>query len=65
MGFGKMHSTEVELVLNLLTSSVSPQYHVFFYDMLSTMVSNTESYPEVCIRPVTSKKSTIQVMLDQ
>ena len=28
MGFSKMHSTQVGLVLNLLTGSISPQFHV-------------------------------------
>ena len=30
MGFSKMHSTRVGLVINLLTGSISPQYHVYF-----------------------------------
>ena len=30
MGFIKMHSTQVGLVLKLLTGSISPHYHVFF-----------------------------------
>ena len=32
MGFRKMHSAQVGLVLNLLTDSISPQYHVVFGD---------------------------------
>ena len=39
MGFRKMHSTQVGLVLNLLTGSISPQYHVVFDDMFSTVIS--------------------------
>ena len=64
MGFRKMHSTQVELVLNLLAGSISPQYHVVFYDMLSTVVSSTAADPEVWIRLATSRNSRIQVMLD-
>ena len=41
MGFRKMHSTQVGLIINLLTGSISPQYHVLFYDMLSTVIIST------------------------
>ena len=65
MGFSKMHSTQVGLVLNLLTGSISPQYNVLFYDMLSTVIISTSTDPEMLIRLVTSRNSRIQVMLDQ
>ena len=65
MGFSKMHSTQVGLVLNLLTCSISPQYHVVFVDMFSTLMSSTSADPEVWIRLVTSRNSKIQFMLDQ
>ena len=65
MGFSKMHSTQVGLVLNLLTGSISPQYHVVFDEMFSTVMSNTATDPEVWIRLVTSRNSRIKVMLDQ
>ena len=45
MGFRKMHSTQVELVLNILTGSMSPQYHVVFYDMFFTVMSSTAADP--------------------
>ena len=54
MGFSKMHPTQVGLVLNLLTGSISPQYHVIFYDIFSTVMSSTAADPEVWIRLVTS-----------
>ena len=60
-----MHLTQVGLVLNLLTVSILPQYHVVFYEMLAPVVSSTAADPEVCIRLVTSSNSMIQVMLDQ
>ena len=47
MGFSKMYSTQVGLVLNLLTGSISPQYHVVFDDMFSTVMSSTVVDPEV------------------
>ena len=65
MGFRKMHSTQVGLVLNLLTGSISPQYHVVFDYMFSTVMSGTSTDPEVCIRLVTSRNSSIQVILYQ
>ena len=65
MGFVKMHFTRVGLVLNLLTGSISPQYHVLFDEMFSMVVSSIAAYLEVCIRLVTSKNTRIQVMLDQ
>ena len=65
MGFIKMHSTQVGLVLNMLTGSISPQYHVLFYDMFSKFMISTDADPEVWIRLVTSRNSRIQVMLDQ
>ena len=65
MGFSKMHSTQVGLVLNLLTSSISSPFHVVFDDMFSTVMSSTATYPEVWIRLVTSSNSSIKIMLDQ
>ena len=65
MGFSKMHSTQVGLVLNLLTGSISPQFHVVFDDMFSTVMSSTAEDPEVWIRLVTSRNSRIQAMLYQ
>ena len=65
MGFSKMHSTQVGFVINLLTGSISPQYHVLFDNILSTVASITAADPEVWIRLATSRNSRIQVMLDQ
>ena len=45
MEFSKMHSTQVGLVLNFLTGSISPHYHVVFDDTLSTVVSSTAVDP--------------------
>ena len=65
MGFVKMHSTQVGLVLNLLTGSISPHLHVVFDEMFSTVMSSTAADPEVWIRLVLSRNSRIQVMSDQ
>ena len=45
MSFRKMHSTQVGLVLNLLTGSISPHYHVVFDEMLSSVMSSTAADP--------------------
>ena len=45
MVFRNMHSTQVGLVINLLTGSISPQYHVVFYEFFSTLVGSTAAYP--------------------
>ena len=55
MVFRKMNSTQVGLVLNLLTGSISPQYHVVFDDMFSTVMISTSTDTEVWIRLVTSR----------
>ena len=52
------------MVINLLTGSISPQYHVVFDDMFSNVMSSTAADTEVWIRLVTSRNSRIQVMLD-
>ena len=43
MGFINTHSTQVGLVLNLLTGSISPQYHVVFDGMFSTVMNSTDA----------------------
>ena len=37
LGNYHVHSGSVEFVLNIITGSVSPQYHVVFYKTLSTV----------------------------
>ena len=65
MVFIKIHSTQVGLVLNILFGTIFPQYHVLFDDMFSNVVSITAVDTEFWIRMFTSRKSRIQVMLDQ
>ena len=45
MGFSKMHSTQVGLVIKLLTGSILPHYHVVFDDIFSTVLSSTAADP--------------------
>ena len=65
MGFSNMHSTQVGLVINLLTVSISPQYHVVFDEKKSNVMISTAADPEIWIRMVTSRNSRIQVVLYQ
>ena len=53
MGFSEIHSTQVGLVLNLLTGSTSPQYPVVFDDMFSNVMISTAADPKIWIRLVT------------
>ena len=39
LGFSKDHSSNVPLVLNPMTGSITPQYHVVFDDLFSTVAS--------------------------
>ena len=65
MGFRKVHSTQVLLVLKNLTGSISPQYHVLFCYIFCTVASSTAKDPEVWIRLAKSRDSIIQVMVNQ
>ena len=65
MGFKKMNSTQVGLVINLLTGSILPQYHVVFDYILSNVMSSIAVDTEIWIMLVISRNSRIQVMLDQ
>ena len=40
-GFRKTHLTQVGLVLNIVAGSISPYYHVLYYDIFSTVVGIT------------------------
>ena len=48
----------------MLTGSISPQYHVVFDEMFSTVMISTSADTEVWISLVASRNSRIQVMLD-
>jgi hypothetical protein len=39
IGFSNLHSSEAPLVLNLATGSITPQFHVIFDDVFSTVSS--------------------------
>jgi hypothetical protein len=59
MGFSTLHSSEVPLVLNLDTGSITPQYHVVFDDQFSTVTSvereidPPDNWAELCMENTT------------
>ena len=55
MVFKKLHSTQVQLVINLLTGSILPKYYFVFDDIISTVVSSTAIDPEVSTSLFTSR----------
>ena len=65
MGFSRLHSTMVGLILNLNTRSISPQFHVVFDDMFTSVVSNqTEVVPKIWTSLLMSPSARLHVTLD-
>ena len=54
MGVRHINSTQVWLVLKLLTGLIFPHYHVVHDDMFSTVASSTSTDKEFWISLVTS-----------
>ena len=66
LGFSRMHSTMVGLVLNLQTKFISPQFHIVFDDMFTTINSNNEEVaPRMWTSLITSPSARLHVTLDQ
>ena len=59
MGFRMVNSTEVWLVLNLVSFLMPLWFHILFGAMLYTVVSSTAADPEVFIRLIMSRNSNI------
>jgi hypothetical protein len=59
MGFSQLHSSDVPLVLNLDTGSITPQYHVVFDDHFSTVssvereIDPPDNWAELCLENTT------------
>ena len=59
VGFSLLHSSEVPLVLNLQTGSITPQYHVVFDDHFSTVssvereIDPPEHWADLCLEDLT------------
>ena len=52
MGFNKIHSIQVRLVLHLVMGSIYPHYHVVYDDIFSEVVSIIAADPYLWIRLV-------------
>ena len=65
MGFSRLHSTLIGLILNMTTRSISPQFHVVYDDMFSTVHSNEGSIPEQWRKMITTPNARLQVLLDE
>ena len=65
MGFSYVHSTQVSLVLNLNTLSISPQYHVIFDDIFTSVTSGTDKTPIIPRNLIPSPNNILQVNLDK
>ena len=65
MGFSPRHSTDVPLILNLQTGSISPQYHVVFDDIFTTVESILENkHPPSFWNEIYLEAKILQIPLD-
>ena len=65
MGFSDRHASTIALVLNLMTKSISPQFHVVFDDWFTSVHSNGEELdPEVWNSLITNPSCRLKAMLD-
>ena len=65
MGFSKMHSSLVSLILNQSTGSISPQFHVVFDDLFSTVHTNESETPREWNKLISMPSARFQVALDE
>ena len=67
LGFSKLHSTLVGLVLNPLSGVISLQFHVVYDDIFSTVYSNeeTEEATRIWKNLLTLPNNRLQVLLDE
>jgi hypothetical protein len=64
MGFSRSHSTLIALILNLMTKSITPQFHVVFDDMFTSVHSNHDMEPATWRQLITSPNCRLKVVLD-
>ena len=67
LGFSRLHSTLVGLILNPLSGVISPQFHVVYDDLFSTVFASddTEESAELWEKLLTLPNNKLQVLLDQ
>jgi hypothetical protein len=64
MGFSRSHSTLIALILNLVAKSITPQFHVVFDDMFTSVHSNHDMEPDTWRQLITSPNCRLKVALD-
>lgn len=64
LGFSKIHSSLVGLVLNLLTGNISAQWHVVYDDTFSSVHSPAEEVPAIWHQLLMSRSARQQIPLD-
>ena len=65
MGFSQHHSTLDHRVLNSITGSITPQFHVVFDDSSSSVHSSSLKNPSIWNQLLSSTNSRFQVNLDK
>ena len=65
LGFSKMHSTMVGLILNRRTGSISPQFHVIYDDWFTTVCSGEIETPQEWHDLISMPSARLQVILDE
>jgi hypothetical protein len=63
-GFLATHSTMVALVLNVVTSTITPQFHVVFDDMFSTVTLNEKDPLEIWGRLIDCASCRLNALVD-
>ena len=64
MGFSKMHSSLVSSILNQSTGSISPQFHVVFDDLFSTVHANESETPREWSKLISMPSARFQTAVE-
>ena len=67
LGFSRLHSTLVGLILNPHSGIISPQFHVVYDDLFTMVTSNgeTEEVAKLWEKLLTLPNNCLQVLLDE
>ena len=65
MGFSPKHSTLIDLILNLRTHSITPQFHVVFDGTFYSVQSNNDTLDSILDSLCKTPSCRIQVPLDK
>ena len=63
LGFSRLHSTMVGLIINLHNQYISPQFHIVFDEMFTTVVSkhNEEVLPKIWTNMITNYNAHLHI----